>query len=98
MIRDEVIAILRSRQAELGRLGVVHASLFGSVARGEDRPDSDVDVMVEVDPAIVRGIFAIGRIQQTIQEWVGRPVDVARQDRLRPGIASEATKDAINAF
>ncbi len=98
MNRDDILAILRHRQAELTRMGVRHAALFGSVARGDDRPDSDVDVMIEVNSAVVRGIFAIGHIQQSIQDWIGRPVDLARRDRLRPGVAREAEQDAVDAF
>ena len=98
MNRDEIITILRNRQADLARMGVRHAALFGSVARGDDRPDSDVDVMIDVNSAIARGIFAIGHIQQSLQDWIGRPVDLARRDRLRPGVAREAEQDAVDAF
>ena len=98
MNRDDILCTLRHRQADLAQMGVRHAALFGSVARGDDRPDSDVDVMIDVDSAIVRGIFAIGHIQQSLQDWIGRPVDLARRDRLRPGIATEAEHDAIDAF
>jgi len=98
MIREEVIETLRARQDDLMRMGVVHAAVFGSVARGDDRSDSDVDVMVDVDPVKVRGIFALGRIQTLLEEWIGRPVDLARRDRLRPGAATEAAQDGIHAF
>ena len=47
MRRNAIIARLKGAEAELKARGVVHAALFGSVARGEDRPDSDIDVMVE---------------------------------------------------
>jgi predicted nucleotidyltransferase len=46
---DNVIDALRSHEGELRRFGVSHASVFGSVARGEARADSDVDVLVELD-------------------------------------------------
>jgi predicted nucleotidyltransferase len=98
MNRDDILATLRDRQTDLTRMGVRHAALFGSVARGDDRPDSDVDVMIDVDAAIVRGIFAIGHIQQSMEDWIGRPVDLARRDRLRPGVAREAEQDAVDAF
>ncbi|RAU21788.1 nucleotidyltransferase [Paramagnetospirillum kuznetsovii] len=98
MIRDDVTRILRARRDDLVRMGVVHAAIFGSVARGDERPDSDIDIMIEVDPAIVRGIFAIGGIQQSLEEWIGRSVDLARRDRLRPGIAEEAARDGVHAF
>ncbi len=49
---ERVLAILRSRAPELRRRGVVHVAVFGSVARQDDRPDSDVDVLVELEPEV----------------------------------------------
>ena len=51
MQRDEVLAVLKAHEAELRAHGVARAALFGSLARGDARPDSDVDLMVEIDPA-----------------------------------------------
>ncbi|MGO9740121.1 MAG: nucleotidyltransferase family protein, partial [Roseiarcus sp.] len=48
MQRDAILERLRSRQAELRALGVSHAALFGSRARGEQRVDSDIDILVEI--------------------------------------------------
>ena len=79
-------------------MGVRHAAVFGSVARGGDRPESDVDILVEVDPAIVRSIFAYGGIQQSLESWLKRSVDLAGKDRLRPGVAAEVERDQIVAF
>ena len=95
---SRVVRMLRTHQAELERMGVVHAVIFGSVARGEERPDSDIDIIIEVDPSVVRSIFGYGGIQQALEEWIGRPVDLAGKDRLRPGVAAEAEKDQILAF
>jgi uncharacterized protein len=95
---SRVVRMLRTHQAELERMGVVHAAIFGSVARGEERPDSDIDIIIEVDPSVVRSIFGYGGIQQALEEWIGRPVDLAGKDRLRPGVAAEAEKDQILAF
>ena len=98
MTRDDVVNTVRAHRAELSAMGVLHAAVFGSVARGEDRPDSDVDILVEVDPDKVRGIFALGRIQVTMEQIVGRSVDLARRDRLRPAIATEAARDSVDVF
>jgi predicted nucleotidyltransferase len=49
MNREEIIARLRENEAALRRRGVAHAALFGSRARGEHRPDSDIDIMIEID-------------------------------------------------
>ena len=47
---DDVLEMLRTHESELRRLGVSHAAVFGSVARSEARADSDIDVLVELDP------------------------------------------------
>jgi predicted nucleotidyltransferase len=51
MNRQEILAKLREKEAPLRSRGVSHAALFGSRARREARPDSDIDIMIEVDPA-----------------------------------------------
>jgi len=93
-----VVRLLRDHSQELADLGVRHAKIFGSVARGEDRPDSDIDILVEVDPKVVDDLFAYSRIRRTLEQLIGRPVDIARHDRLRPAVAEEVEKDNIYAF
>lgn len=92
MLRDRVIESLRQRRAELDALGVRHAAVFGSVARADDHPDSDVDERK------APGLFAIGRIQIALEKMIGRPVDLARRSRSRGGTAEAAARDAIDAF
>jgi predicted nucleotidyltransferase len=54
---DDVLETLRNHESELRRLRVSHAAVFGSVARSEARTDSDIDVLVELDPDQPMGIF-----------------------------------------
>jgi len=56
--------------------GVKKASLFGSVARGEDRPDSDVDILVEFDKTKPMGMFKYVQFGLDLEDRVGRKVDV----------------------
>jgi predicted nucleotidyltransferase len=48
MNRDQIIAVLRAHEPELRHRGVLHAALFGSVARDEGKPGSDIDIMIEL--------------------------------------------------
>lgn len=94
----EVIRLLRSNRAELEKIGIRHAEIFGSVARGEDLPDSDVDILVDLDPDIVRDLFAYSRVQRTLQDLVGRRVDIARRGRTRPELDADLIRDAVHAY
>jgi uncharacterized protein len=57
MNSQEIIARLKQHEAALRAQGVTHAALFGSRARGDARPDSDTDIMIELDPAAQIGVW-----------------------------------------
>lgn len=57
MNREQVIAALRAHETELRRRGVSHVALFGSVARGEATENSDIDLLIELDPRAPVGLF-----------------------------------------
>jgi len=98
MKRDDIILRLKERQADLRAQGVSHAALFGSVARGEDRADSDIDILVDLDPAIVVTIFDYAGVKEYIAALFDRPVDVVSRETLKPRARPRATADAIYAF
>ena len=93
-----ILRLLRAHRDDLEKIGVRHADIFGSVARGEERPDSDVDILVDLDPAVVRDLFAYSRVQRTLQDLIGLPVDVAQRGRLRDEMKADISRDSINAF
>src|SRR5262245_10426353 len=80
--RDQVIRTLRAHQSELRAAGVVSASLFGSMARGESGP-RDVDVAVRLAADFSRGGFEyFGRLEeleQRLSRLIGYPVDVIEE-------------------
>ena len=98
MDRRDIIARLRENEAPLRQRGVRHAALFGSCARGEQRPDSDVDIMIEIDPAARIGIYEYVAIKDYIAGLFDTRVDVVRRDRLKPYVRPAATGDAFFAF
>jgi uncharacterized protein len=90
--------ILRVNEAELRRRGVLHAALFGSVARGEAREDSDLDVVIEIDSERVRDLFAYAGLCRFIGDLFPVPVDVADRESLKPRVRRRAEQDAVPAF
>jgi predicted nucleotidyltransferase len=96
--RDGVIAALRAHQPELRRRGVRHAALFGSIARGEGKRTSDVDILIELDPQAPVGLFEYVGITQYLADLFRVRVDVANQSSLKPLVRSTIERDAIYAF
>jgi len=98
MKRDEIIRTLKEREADLRAHGVTHAALFGSVARDEQRPGSDIDILVEMAPEAHIGLFDYVGIVQYIEALFPTPVDVAKREELKSYICPSAARDAIYAF
>jgi uncharacterized protein len=98
MNSQEALAILREHRDALRARGVQHAALFGSLARGEGDAGSDIDILVDLDPAHRIDLFAYAGLQRFIAELFTMPVDVVDRQALKPHIRSRATNDAIYAF
>ena len=94
----DAIAILRRSEPALRERGVLHAALFGSVARGDNHSSSDVDVMVEIDPEARITVFDYVELQEYIANLFDRPVDVVNRDALKSYVAPGVTADAVYAF
>jgi predicted nucleotidyltransferase len=98
MKKDDVIDILRANRERLEALGVAHAYLFGSVARDEATPDSDVDVMIDVahEPFT---IFKIMHVQDRLENLLDRRVDVViRADVLQGRKLCGVVPHAVHVF
>jgi predicted nucleotidyltransferase len=98
MNRDDILATLRDHEQALRLRGVAHAALFGSVARGDDTPTSDIDIMVEIAPDAPVGVFEYVGITQYIEELFPSRVDVANREGLKALVRPSAERDAIYAF
>ncbi|HEY1219275.1 MAG TPA: nucleotidyltransferase family protein [Bryobacteraceae bacterium] len=98
MNREEIIARLREHEAALRTRGVAHAALFGSRARGDHRPESDTDIMIEFDPEARITVFDYAGLKSYIAALFDGPVDVVNRNGLKPYIKPAATGDTIYAF
>ncbi|MFZ0659100.1 MAG: nucleotidyltransferase domain-containing protein [Candidatus Binataceae bacterium] len=97
-MNDTVIHILREAAPRLQKLGVKHLSIFGSTARGTERPDSDVDLLVGLDAEGRMDLFDYAGIVAEIQKLIPRRVHVAQRNKLKAHIAPNILRDEIHVF
>lgn len=96
--RDAVVALLRAHEAELKAMGVARLSLFGSVARGEARPGSDVDLAAKFDTAAQVGMFKYGAIAHRLEQLLGTAVDLVGEPIQKDRFRARVEKDWVDVF
>lgn len=98
MDRREIIGKLRENEAALRARGVAHAALFGSYARDNNRPDSDIDILIDIAPQAPVGLWEYIGITQYLEDLFSRPVDVANRSHLKSHVRPSAEREAVYAF
>jgi len=98
MDRRTVIAKLRKHEPELRASGITGLSLFGSVARDENTPKSDVDLMAEFDQSMRITLFSLSGIRLRIADILGTSVDLADRHMLKDQVKERAEREAILVF
>jgi len=93
MRRDEAVRLLAEHRAELEAMGVTSLALFGSVARDEAGPDSDVDVIIDVRHPF--SLFDLAGVHLRLEEILGSKVDVATEGGMRPRYRERIERDLI---
>lgn len=92
---NETIETLRQHMAETRAFGVSRLAIFGSAPRGEARPGSDVDALVEFGEPV--GLFKFGSLQRYLEGLLGCPVDLVTPDALRPEMREAILAEALYA-
>ena len=97
-LKSEIRAELAAMEATLRREGVTALSLFGSVVRNEAQADSDIDVLVEVDPEADFDLLDLSGVQRLIEDRLNRKADVLMKDEIRPEFEPRILREAEAVF
>ncbi len=97
--RERVLRVLRRHEAELRARGVTRLRLFGSVARGEAGPESDVDLIAEIDPEARFSLIDHVGLEYDLADLLGRSADVSTApDKMRPRVRRRVEAEAVEVF
>jgi predicted nucleotidyltransferase len=98
MTRDEIIAKIRSTAPALRAEGVTKLAIFGSRARGDAREDSDLDVLIEVDPDSRFSLLNLSGVGLIVEDVTGLKTQVSMRRSLDPRMAERIADDVIEVF
>lgn len=98
MDRDHVIASLRANERQLKEAGIVRLSLFGSTARNEAGPHSDVDLLAVFDTGRDLTLLDVVGIELQISNLLGARVDLSEEGTLKPRVRKSVEAEAMRAF
>ena len=93
-----VLGRLRAHAGELRARGIASLSVFGSVARGDTRPGSDVDLLADLDPAAHLSLVGLSSLRAELSDLLGAPADLVERGALRPGVREAAEREAVRAW
>ncbi len=93
-----VLGKLRARADDLKSRGIAGLMVFGSVARGEARPGSDVDLLAEFDPGVRLSLVGLASLRAELSDLLGTPADLVERSALRPGVREAAEREAVQAW
>jgi hypothetical protein len=95
---DDIIQRIRAQESELRRRGIQHLAVFGSMARREARPDSDIDIAVDIQPGRPFSLIRMEDTRLLLEDTLGRPVDLGEVDSLRPHVRTAFQRDRVAVF
>jgi predicted nucleotidyltransferase len=94
----DVLRSLREREPDLRAKGVIALWVFGSVARGDATPDSDIDLLIDFAPEAKPSLLTLSGLQLDLADALGRPVDLAERRALTPRVAEAAEHEMVRVY
>lgn len=98
MDREHVLSMLREHEPELKEAGVVRLSLFGSTARGEAGPESDVDLLAGLDKSRRLSLLDVVCLEVRLADLLGVKVDLIVEGSLKPRVQRSVEPEIVRAF
>lgn len=98
MKKEQINALLSKNRDILTDFHVKSISLFGSVARDEQKESSDVDLLVEFHPEAHIGLFEFARLQRMLSDILGCEVDLVTPEALHKAIRGRILREAVHAI
>ena len=93
---ERIIQTLKAMLPELrDRYGVISLGVFGSYVRGEQTPDSDLDLLVEFDPAVRFGLLTYCELENTLSDRLAVKVDLVMKKALKPRISERILQEVV---
>lgn len=96
--RDQLLAELRALKPAFEREGVVHMALFGSRARGDNRTDSDVDLMIDIKEGIKFSLLDLAGIHHIVEDHMHVPANVHVRRSMKPAMRARVDRDKVEVF
>ena len=98
MTRDEIISAIRKNADVLKAKGVSKLAIYGSRVRGDNRPDSDIDVLVEVEPDASFSLLNLIGVEHVIEDATGLHAQATMRRSLPPTFAQRIADDIVEVF
>jgi uncharacterized protein len=98
MTREEIVTTIQKNAEAIKAEGVTKLAIFGSRVRGDNRPDSDIDVLVEIEPDASFSLLNLIGVEHIIEDATGLPAQVTMRRSIPPRFAERIADDVVEVF